>query len=600
MSDWLKRYTSMRGRLALLLIIGMVAPIAVIGLLGYSRLARAEHEADPEAHLKVMPVGVTLKLNAAATGFSRFLDGALKDLELRTARVVSLTGEDLQAGFDDFAEAARPTAIIEVAPDGECRPALPERQLELLASALAARHPRAGYATLPTGLDGASLFQVVIEPRPGGGHLLVLRDLGLEAGGGLLDTLPLQDGFTRLVTLGDRTLNWSAGLRNGEAHRFEPGQPEGQSGLIAKLWRDAEAGDGDGEVQYLQEAGMVAAADVLLDLQGQPVGLAVVRASELDVYPYTRRINALISSVLSLIGWIALTGVLAAVVIGMAAPHCVWHDLRNSTMTIFSAVDRLRSLVQRNSRALDEQSTLIRSLQGSVGSLREASRTIAETARSLAHSADQSAWVSQSGNQKAELAQRGVLDVRDRVSELSDQMEELERRCGEIGSILDFIDHLSNETNTLSINATIQAAGSGSSGRQFSVVAGEIRKLADMALDSTRDIHQLVEQIQGSSHATLGTTQEGCREVDRALASFEELESAFARILRWVEETTQSAQAIEQSTAHQSDWLQEVVRSIEKLQERARETANNSHDVVVAAEDLAKLGDEMTETWRVG
>ena len=75
-----------------------------------------------------------------------------------------------------------------------------------------------------------------------------------------------------------------------------------------------------------------------------------------------------------------------------------------------------------------------------------------------------------------------------------------------IGSLLGFIDHLSNETNTLSINASIQAVSAGSSGREFTVVASEIRKLADLALDSTKDIKRLIEEIQESSRATLGAT----------------------------------------------------------------------------------------------
>ena len=179
-------------------------------------------------------------------------------------------------------------------------------------------------------------------------------------------------------------------------------------------------------------------------------------------------------------------------------------------------------------------------------------------------------------------------------------MQELERRCAAIGSILGFIDHLSNETNDLSINATIQAAGAGTSGRQFSAVASEIGKLAEQARKSTRDIQQLIEQIQETSRTTLDATKEGGREVDRCLESFEDLESAFARILRWVEQTTQSARGIEQSTAQQADSLQLVAQSIESLEQRARETVGNYHAVVEAADELATLGAEMNVTWRVG
>jgi methyl-accepting chemotaxis protein len=600
MAGLLSRHTSMRGRLALMLIACMVGPITIVGLLGYGWLIRVEQQTATDLRSGSLATGVQYRLNAAVTGFVRCLDGALRDLELRAVRAAALSGPDLLTAFDDLPESSRPTAVIEVAADGTCQPPLATERLEILRGVLLPARSRAGLAVLPVdGLRGSSLFQVVIEPRHEGGCLLVLRDLAAASGEGLLASLPFQEGVSRLLTLGERAIASTHGSQPVEAVAAADGRPQAHPDPGLALWQQALSADAPDVLQEITEERLLAAS-VLRDLAGAPVGLAVVTASEVDLFPLIRRVGALASQLLSLIGCIALAGVLASVVIGMAAPRFVWRNLRQSTETIFGAVERLRELVRRSSRAWDEQTALVLGIQGSVGALRQASQNIADSARSLAHSADQSAWVSQSGNQKAELAQRSVLDVRERVTELSDQMEELDRRCGEIGSILDFIDHLSKETNTLSINATIQAAGSGSSGRQFSVVAGEIRKLADMALDSTRDIHQLVEQIQSSSRTTLDTTQEGSLEVDRALSSFEELESAFARILRWVEETTQSAQAIERSTASQSDALEAVVDSIEQLQDRSRETADNSHEVVVAADDLAALGRQMTETWRVG
>jgi methyl-accepting chemotaxis protein len=269
----------------------------------------------------------------------------------------------------------------------------------------------------------------------------------------------------------------------------------------------------------------------------------------------------------------------------------VWGQLRDTTEFIFQSVERLRELVRRNSRALDEQSEVIQRLMQSVTALRGDSQVIADTARGLAHSASQSARVTQSGNQQAGQARESVRDLREKIGELSLQTEDLERRCKEIGAILAFLTHLNNETNTLSVNATIQAAGSGVAGsRQLSAMAGEIGKLADLTRDSMLDIQAINERIQESSRTTLSATQEGRKEVESCLKCCAELESSFQRILKWVEETT----------ARQSDSLETVSTAIEALERRSRETVGNFQDVVMAAEELADLGTAINRTWKVG
>jgi hypothetical protein len=497
--------------------------------------------------------------------------------------------------------------------------ALPSFLHDLATQLVSEGRSRAGYVLLGEEGQHRHLYQVVFEPRTTGeiraaaagartaAGVLVLRDVGSDRGPGLLEKLPFGSQVERSFMLGDGTVlarfvGSQSSLSRGalSARSDDQTGTGGAAGAAREDW-PATLADASGEgIDSRRVGDVVVGARPLHDLSGNPVALAVVRASMADLLPEHERPSVHAAQVRSLLGWIALTGVLLAIAIGVLAPRWVWSHIRDATDSIFHSVERLRELVRRNSRAIDEQSRVMKTLTASASSLKLASQSIADTTRTLAHSAEQSAWVSQSGNQKAELSQRAVVEVRDRVEQISSQMEELERRCGDIGKILGFIDHLSNETNTLSVNATIQAVGAGSSGRQFSVVAGEIRKLADLALESTRDIQQLIEQIQESSRTTLLATQEGRREVDRCLQSFEDLESAFARILRWVEETTRGSHGIEQSTARQSDSLQSVVQSIEALEQRASETSGNFHEVVSAADELARLGADMNETWRVG
>jgi hypothetical protein len=594
MTGWIQRQSSMRGRLSLLLMAVVVLPMVIAGLSAWHVRAAAELDGEGRVRAEEVEAGLALRVSRAVIGLERQLESALRNLHERAARLDGVEPSDIDAAFGALPVAARPSILVDLRTDGTCRPMLADELRLALQRVAGSSSSASGYALLPVrapaegreGADGRApvLHELVIAQRPDGRRLVVARPLdAADPIGPLAGDVGLACDLVALTAAGG------------------PAAPDGlPSGIDARLVeRAARKLALDGSFQQFDEHGAVAAF-ALRDPSDRPVALALVANAGSDLLPLIRRQSALLSSMLSILGMMCAVGVLAALLMGVLAPRLVWRDIRTSTDFIFRSVDRLRELVQRNQGALDEQSRLTRSLLASVASLEAASKDILRTAEALAHKAEQSAWVSQTGNQKAELAQRSVLEVRERVVDLSSQMEELGRRCDEIGSLTSFINHLSSETNALSINATIQASGSGGNGRQYAIMAGEIQRLADLSQDSTRDINHLVERIQGASRATLGASKDGCDQVDRAKACCEELESAFTRILRWVEETTQAAHGIERSTEEQAGSLQQVAQAIEQLEQRSRYTTDNFQDIVLAADELAGLGSQMNETWKVG
>ncbi len=584
MGSGMHRHTSMRGRLAILLVALLVLPLTGVGWLGYLAL---DSELRSEADAQRAGLELDVALNSAVLDLRTQLRADLADLALRVAHLRDTSPTERERAFAGLAEDLRPAVLASV-PDARGPVAgVPPGVLEVLATGLETDRPLRGWLSLPLP-DGPAACEVVIEPR-GRESLLAVRLLGprLAAMGSL-------DGLDRALLLPEG-LALAVG-RPGTSAAF--GSAADCSGLVelcdARRASDASLGPGQ-----LDLDGKLVETLALDGCLGQPsLVLAATPSRATDLL--AARDAALLARAASNVGWLAAAGVLLALLIGLLAPRLVWRDLRGTTDFIFASVDRLRELVNRIGLALTEHASLLKSLSGSVARLDDESREIAGTGRALAHSAEQSEWSSHSGHQRAESAQRTVLDMRDRVEDIQRQMEELERRCGAIGSILAYLDHLTSETGSVSINATIQASGAGGSGRQVSAMAGEIQKLAELALGSTREIRQLVEEIQDASRATLSTTQDGRQQVERCLGAFEEVEQDFGRILRWVEDTKRCAQGIEGGTARQSDALQSVSGDVEAIGQRARETLANFEAVVDAADELAELGRRVNETWKVG
>jgi len=605
MTHWFKRQTSMRGRLSILLILLMVLPMVAVGWFGLRSIADDGSDQTDSVLLDDIRNRGFLRISETVAGLDQAMQASILELSSRLVRLRGMDAASLGLAFGDLPAMQQPVLVTEMDARGASSPSLGAAATAILQPFVRQGVPQSGYLALPAigvaaSSDSQQLYQVAIEPRVGGRAHIALRSLSGDLGAGLLADLPQGGTLSRALTLHNSPVQARLTGAQSDVGRRVPDAIAELDGVSEEFWQSAITEDGRNPVHEVRVGETVIGGIALRDPSGEPVGLALVAATDDDLFPLSGRQADPMAKVAPIIGWIAVMGVLLAIGMGLVAPRWVWRDIRDSTDFIFNSVERLRELVRRNSRALDEQSEVIKDLMGSMNALDTASCSIADTSRELAHSAKQSAWVSQSGNQNAETAQRSVVDVRDHVASLSDQMEELERRCAAIGSILGFIDHLSNETNDLSINATIQAAGAGGSGRQFAVVASEIGKLADQARKSTHDIKQLIEQIQVSSRSTLDASKEGYKVADRCLDSFEELESAFERILKWVEQTTESAHGIEHSTAQQAELLQAFSQSIGSLEQRARETVGNYQAVVEAADELATLGAEMNVTWRVG
>ena len=113
--------------------------------------------------------------------------------------------------------------------------------------------------------------------------------------------------------------------------------------------------------------------------------------------------------------------------------------------------------------------------------------------------------------------------IKRQVDLIVTHMLDLGKKSQQIGGILEIINELAEQTNILAINATIESAGAGDAGKRFSVVADEIRKLADRVGGSTKEIRALIEEIRAAVNTTVMATESGTKAVDLGARQFAEV-----------------------------------------------------------------------------
>lgn len=193
-------------------------------------------------------------------------------------------------------------------------------------------------------------------------------------------------------------------------------------------------------------------------------------------------------------------------------------------------------------------------------------------------------------------AQSAVVGIKRQFDQIIEHMLGLGKTSQQIGGILDLVNELAEQTNILAINATIEAAGAGEGGRRFAALADEIRKLADRVGGSTKEIHNLVEDIRAAVDTTVMATETSRKVVDEGTHEVGDVAAALSQIVQLAATTTDAAREIELSTKQQSSAvdqvntaLGDVAQSAKEFESSASQTQQTSTRLMALSRDLSGL-----------
>lgn len=294
---------------------------------------------------------------------------------------------------------------------------------------------------------------------------------------------------------------------------------------------------------------------------------------------------------------IVIATLLALLVVSVAAisiTRSVTGQVGNAVRDVHSSSSELQAAATQQVTGSRQQATAMAEITTTMSELLATSRQIASSAQRVAQMAQQATSSARTGDQTSQRTQESVTAIRKQVDVIVAHMLELGKKSQQIGSILDIINELSEQTNILAINATIEAAGAGESGRRFGVVADEIRKLADRVGGSTKDIRRLVDDIRAAVNTTVMATEGGSKAVDAGARQFAEVASSFAQIVNLVSTTTEAAREIELSTKQQSTAVEQVNIAVANVSQAAKETEASSSQTLQTSAQLTTLARELT------
>lgn len=291
--------------------------------------------------------------------------------------------------------------------------------------------------------------------------------------------------------------------------------------------------------------------------------------------------------------WGGVLGTLAVALIGWFISRSLSEQIGAAVGQVRSSSTELQAAANQQASGAKEQAAAMTEIATTISELLATSRQIAESAQRVAHNAEQTASAARTGHGTVDMTHESISGIRRQVDQIVSHMLELGKKSQEIGSVLDIVSELAEQTNILAINATIEAAGAGEAGKRFAVVAEEIRKLADRVGGSTKEVRALIDDVRTAVNTTVMATETGSKAVDAGSRQFGDVASTFKQIAGLVSTTTEAAREIELSTKQQSTAVEQVNVAIANVTQASVETETSAGQTLQTVSQMAVLSKDL-------
>lgn len=188
-----------------------------------------------------------------------------------------------------------------------------------------------------------------------------------------------------------------------------------------------------------------------------------------------------------------------------------------------------------------------------------------------------------------------MLTLRQKIQIIAELILELSEHTQQIGDIIGIVEDIAEQTNMLALNAAVEAARAGENGKGFSVVASEIRKLADESKQATNRIISLIKDIQQATNSTVMATEEGSKEIELGVTLADNINTNIESLINLISEVNSSAQAIYADSENQTNYSNNLGVAISTLDEGIKVSLKLLEENIEKIEALDKISQSFKE-----
>ena len=247
---------------------------------------------------------------------------------------------------------------------------------------------------------------------------------------------------------------------------------------------------------------------------------------------------------------------------------------------------KLASGAEKQVRTIDETTEAVEQMSAGI-------QEIAADTEAVTEMTDKTATAAQNGEGAVDQAVAQMEKIETTVTESAELVTKLGERSDEIGRIVDTISGIAGQTNLLALNAAIEAARAGEQGRGFSVVAEEVRSLAEQSQEAAKQIAELIHNIQADTGRAVVAMKTGSAEVERGTKIVNGAGQTFKDIMELILEVSGQIRNISATIQQIAGGSQKIVLSVEQIDEISKEASAHMQTVSAAGEEQSASMEEI-------
>jgi methyl-accepting chemotaxis protein len=268
---------------------------------------------------------------------------------------------------------------------------------------------------------------------------------------------------------------------------------------------------------------------------------------------------------------------------------------RTATENLNSATAEILASTKQQVASTEEQAAAVQQTTTTLEEISQTGSQISDRAKKVSLAAENTSQNSSAGLQAVQSTSRTMELIQEQAESVAENIIALSQKTQAVGEIISTVNDIAEQSNLLALNAAIEAAAAGDQGRRFSVVANEMKNLADQAKQATVQVRSILGEIQKGINTSVMLTEEAVKRVDSGKQQSQIMEKTIRQMTDGIQESVQAFQQIVAATGQQQIGFEQVTQAMKSIRLATEQTASGINQQEKAAAGINAMAQQLRQ-----